>query len=69
MALRTSKLIVCIDTLRDGTGEREPLRNVRILSADTLRELGASQVGAWREKEAVLAAIEDFYEKGGFRSA
>lgn len=68
MAARTSKFTVCVDTYREGE-ESKPLRGARVINVDTLKEMGEAPVGAWEsEKAVVLKAIEDFYERGGFRS-
>lgn len=68
VASRTKKLIVCIDTVRDGD-KTVPLRAVRLLHPDSLKPLGEAPLGAWeKEKDAVHAALEDFYGSGGFRA-
>jgi hypothetical protein len=69
MAQRTSKLIVCIDTYRNGEDPEDREIGVRVLDANTFRVMGEAEVGEWRAKDAVHHAIDDFfYERGGFRA-
>lgn len=65
MALRTRKLIVCIDTQREG-GDTIPGRRVRILDDHSLTVLGRAPMGAYHgEKDAIIEAVNDLYTKGG----
>lgn len=70
----TRKFTVCVDTLtrmRNVLGQEEPesarpLRNVRIVDAETLETRAASGLGAWKdEREAVHYALERYYEREG----
>lgn len=66
MAITTSKVYLCIDTERDG--DQVTFRGARIVNVNTLKEVGKSPWGEYRTKEAVISAVVDFFDRGGFRS-
>lgn len=64
---RTAQIIVCIDTTR-ATDEKVTERRVRVLDPNTLMVLGyAEKSEGATEQDAVLAAVRDFYARGGRR--